>query len=250
MEPGWCISIRGLGKSFFDRRNGEDIQALDHVTLDIRGSEFLCLVGPSGCGKSTLLNILAGFEKPTEGEVVIDSSYGTPAMVFQEHALFPWRTVIDNVVFGPEMRGIPREERYQAAAQYIEMIGLGGFENRYPHELSGGMRQRVALARALANNPKILLMDEPFASLDAQTKFILQQEFLRIWELTRKTVVYVTHAIDEAVSMGDRVVVMTRRPGKIKDILEIDLDRRERDSHLYLFRERVWNSLKEEIPKL
>jgi NitT/TauT family transport system ATP-binding protein len=250
VKTGVCISIRGLSKSFIDPREGHHVLALDNIALEVHDGEFLSIVGPSGCGKSTLLSILAGFEKPTEGEVLIDRTRHSPAMVFQEHALFPWRSVIDNVAFGPEMRGVPKSKRYEMAATYIEMVGLQRFERRYPHELSGGMRQRVALARALINDPNILLMDEPFASLDAQTKFILQQEFLRIWELTHKTIVYVTHAIDEAVSMGTRVVVFTRRPGKVKEILAVELGRDRRESDLYPIRERVWNSLKEEIPKL
>lgn len=244
------ISIKGLSKAFSDRHAGDDVLALENVNLDIYGGEFLCIVGPSGCGKSTLLNILAGFERPTQGEVIFDRSERPPAMVFQEHALFPWRTLIDNVAFGPEMRGVPRADRYRLADEYIGMVGLGGFEKRYPDELSGGMKQRVALARALINDPNVLLMDEPFASLDAQTKLILQQEFLRILDLTRKTVVYVTHGIDEAVSMGDRVVIMTRRPGKVKGIVSIDLTRSRQGSDLHVFREQVWNSLKEEIPRL
>lgn len=250
MKAPACISIKGVYKTFVDRHEGREVLALEDVSLDIHAGEFLCVVGPSGCGKSTLLNILAGFEQPTQGEVIVDRPERPPAMVFQEHALFPWRTVIDNVAFGPEMRGVPRADRYRRASSYIEMVGLGGFEKQYPDELSGGMRQRVALARALINDPKILLMDEPFASLDAQTKYILQQEFLRIRDLAAKTVVYVTHAIDEAVWMGDRVVIMTRRPGRVKEIVPIDVARSRRESGLHPFREHIWNALKEELPRL
>ena len=244
------IAIKGLYKSFTDRRAGQDVSALENLSLDIHEGEILSIVGPSGCGKSTLLNILAGFEAPTQGEVIIHGPQHVPAMVFQEHALFPWRTVLDNVAFGPEMRGISRAERYERALQYIEMVGLSTFTRRYPYELSGGMKQRVALARALINDPEILLMDEPFAALDAQTKLILQQEFLRILEVARKTVIYVTHAIDEAVGMGNRVVIFTRRPGRVKEIVPIPLGHSRSESDVYTYRERVWHSLKEEIPRL
>ncbi len=247
------ISIKGLRKAFLDRRSRREVCALDGIDLEVADGELLCIVGPSGCGKSTLLNILAGFEQPTEGAALVEGPEGDrrpPAVVFQEHALFPWRTVIDNVAFGPEMRGVARRARHDAARRYLELVGLTGFETLYPHQLSGGMRQRVGLARALATEPSVLLMDEPFASLDAQTKFILQQELLRIWELTGKTIVYITHAIDEAVYMGERVVVMTRRPGRVKAVVHVDLGRARGERELSGFREQVWDLLKEEIPRL
>ena len=193
--------------------------------------EFLIFLGPSGCGKSTLLQIIAGLERPSGGDVRAATRAADGArrkltsMVFQEYALFPWRTVLENVVFGPEVRKVPRAARDAAARRLIEMVHLGGFEHRYPHELSGGMRQRVALARALANDPEILLFDEPLAALDAQTRRVLQDELVRIWAETGKTFMYVTHSLQEAVLLGTRIVVMTARPGRIKQIVPVSLPR-------------------------
>ena len=205
--------------------------ALESFTLDVAAGEFLIFLGPSGCGKSTLLQIVAGLERPSAGEVRA-AARGADArgrkltsMVFQEYALFPWRTVLENVVFGPEVRKVPRAARDAAARRLIEMVHLGGFEHRYPHELSGGMRQRVALARALANDPEILLFDEPLAALDAQTRRVLQDELVRIWAETGKTFIYVTHSLQEAVLLGTRIVVMTARPGRIKQIVQVSLPR-------------------------
>ena len=197
------------------------VQALDPLTLDLAENAFLCLVGPSGCGKSTLLNLLAGFDVPTTGRVLMDGRLVTGpdpkrGVVFQQGALFTWMNVTENVAFGPRATGKSAAEATRVAARYIEMVGLGGFAKRYPYELSGGMQQRVGIARALANDPEILLMDEPFAALDAQTRELLQEEIKRIWQETRKTVLWITHSIEEALFLATEVVVMSARPGRIK----------------------------------
>jgi NitT/TauT family transport system ATP-binding protein len=221
------IRIDRLGKTF-----GEDaaqVRALDEFTLTVDDGEFVCLVGPSGCGKTTALRIVAGLEKASSGkvEIVHDASSQRPqnAMVFQEHGLFPWMTVAQNAAYSLEMRGIGKAERAARVAPFLEMIGLTRFADHYPQQLSGGMRQRVSLARALVADPEILLMDEPFAALDAHNKLILQQELLRIWEGSAKTVLFITHAIDEAIALGDRIVVMTAQPGRIKAIVPVDFPR-------------------------
>ncbi len=204
------------------------LDALDHIDLSIADGEFCCIVGPSGCGKTTLLRILAGLEVPTEGEVEIEpSGSGRPlnSMVFQEQSVFPWLTVEANVGYGLRMRRVPRKHRREIVRSFLAMVGLDGFAAAYPYQLSGGMKQRVALARAFANDPDVLLMDEPFASLDEQTKIVLQGELLRIWESSRKTVVFITHSIDEAVLLADRVLVMTARPGWIKAEVRIPFPR-------------------------
>jgi len=222
------IQIRNLHKVFRDPRTKEEIKALEDINIDINDKEFFCLLGPSGCGKSTILNVMAGFELPTSGTIQVDShdpSRPLTAMVFQEHALFPWLTVIQNILFGPSVRYIPKAEQEEIAKDLIAIVGLEGFESKYPHELSGGMRQRVALARALANDAEVLLMDEPFASVDFQTRRILQKELLRIWSLTEKTIVYVTHDVPEAVLLADRIAILSPRPGRIKRIFNIDLPR-------------------------
>lgn len=222
-------SIRNLSKVFHVERTGEEVCALEDVNLDIKRSEFIVVLGPSGCGKSTLLYILGGLETLTKGEISFHVSHTegkkTTCTVFQEYALFPWRTVKDNIIFGPEVRGVSPEHREEIAHKFLELVDLMGFENRYPHELSGGMRQRVALARALANDPEILLFDEPLAALDAQTRRVLQDELVNIWAKTKKTFVYVTHSLEEAVLLGDRIVLMTARPGRIKEILEVNAKR-------------------------
>jgi len=217
----------GVPKVRFDRitkcfgKGAEAVQALEPVTLDIAEGAFTCLLGPSGCGKSTLLNILAGFERPTAGEVFMD---GQPVqgpdprrgVVFQQGALFTWMNVRDNVAFGPLATGKSQAEAGRIADRFLEMVGLAGFARRYPYELSGGMQQRVGIARALANDPEILLMDEPFAALDAQTRELLQEEIKRIWHETRKTVLWITHSIDEALFLATDIAVMSARPGRIK----------------------------------
>src|SRR5947209_15327478 len=212
------VRLRGLTKCFFVK--GRRVEALAGIDLDIQAGEFLCVVGPSGCGKTTLLRMLAGLEQQTSGsiEVARDGSSARPlnSMVFQEQSIFPWMSVRDNVAFGLKARGVARRARYEAVLPMIRAIGLEGFEDALPHQLSGGMKQRVSLARAFANDPEILLMDEPFAALDEQTKLVMQAELLRIWEgasgqpgegATRKTVLYVTHSIDEAIVLADRIVV-------------------------------------------
>ncbi len=222
------LVIDHVSKTYRDRA-GRSIEALADVTLTVEAEEFVALLGPSGCGKSTLLNMAAGLLSATTGTVWVD---GTPpagrpvtAMVFQEFALFPWRTVQANVEFGLEEAGVAAGERARRAGEYIELTGLHGFETRYPHQLSGGMRQRVGIARALAVEPAMLLMDEPFSALDAQTRQLMQEELLGIWERTRKTILYVTHNIQEAVYMADRVVVLSRRPGRVLAEVPIELKR-------------------------
>jgi NitT/TauT family transport system ATP-binding protein len=224
------IRIEDVRKEF-PVRGGGTFTALDGVTLDIADGEFLVVVGPSGCGKSTLLDLLGGLTRPDAGRVLLDGREVTgPALdrgiVFQQYALFPWRTALRNIEFGLEAKGLPRRERAEVARHHLDLVGLTGFEDRYPHELSGGMKQRVAIARSLAYDPDVLLMDEPFAALDAQTRDSLQDELLRIWAKTGKTVVFITHGIDEAVYLGGRVAVLTSRPGRVKKIVDIELGSR------------------------
>ncbi len=221
------ITIDRLAKSF-----GEDEQrtiALQDFSLSVGDGEFVCIVGPSGCGKTTVLRIVAGLETPGSGSVAIapGAASGQPqnAMVFQEHGLFPWMTVIDNVAYSLEMQGISKRRRRERVMPFLAKIGLERFGAHYPQQLSGGMRQRVSLARAFVADPDILLMDEPFAALDAQNKLILQEELLRIWEGSSKTVLFITHGIDEAIALGDRIVVMSAQPGRIKEIVPIDFPR-------------------------
>ena len=221
------IMVKDLVK-IFETRRGET-HALNGVNLTIGDGEFVCIVGPSGCGKTTMLRIMAGLETPTSGSVEMRRSSGDErplnAMVFQEFSLFPWMTVMDNVAFGLEMRGVPKKERQERAMSFIEKVGLSRFHNHYPHQLSGGMKQRVSLARAFVTDPEVLLMDEPFANLDAQNKLLLQDELVRIWEEFRKTVVFITHSIDEAILLGDRVVAMTAAPGAVKEIFHVGFPR-------------------------
>jgi ABC-type nitrate/sulfonate/bicarbonate transport system ATPase subunit len=215
----------------FKREGFEAIEAVAPTTLAVEAEEFVCLLGPSGCGKSTLLNLAAGFERPTSGRVTFDGvevagPHHTRGVVFQDGALFPWLTALENVCYGPRIRGSASHKA--AGAEMLEAVGLSGFADRYPHELSGGMRQRVAIARALANEPELLLMDEPFGALDAQTRIVMQQLLLDIWQRDRRTVLFITHDIDEAILLGDRVVVMSARPGRIKQELRIELARPRR----------------------
>lgn len=207
-----------------------EFQVLKNVNLTVKKEEFLVIVGPSGCGKSTFLDMIAGLAQPTSGEIYMDKKLITgPALdrgiVLQGYALFPWRSVRKNVEFGLEIKNVPKKERAEISQRFIDLVHLNGFEDRYPHELSGGMKQRVAIARALAYDPEVLLMDEPFAAVDAQTREVLQGELLRIWEKTKKTIIFVTHSIDEAIFLADRVVVMSANPGTIKDIIQIELPR-------------------------
>ena len=234
--------------------------ALEDITLDVKSGEFLALVGPSGCGKSTLLDLLGGLEAPTSGRILLD---GRPiegpardrGIVFQQYALFPWRTAVQNVEFGLDIAGLKSKARREKALHYLDLVGLSAFANRYPHELSGGMKQRVAIARSLAYDPEVLMMDEPFAALDAQTRETLQSELLRIWRRTGKTIVFITHGIDEAVVLGQRVAVMTSRPGRIKQIIEVpEVLRSETEDVRSLpafgaVRHEVWTLLRDEVLK-
>jgi NitT/TauT family transport system ATP-binding protein len=234
--------------------------ALDDITLDVKSGEFLALVGPSGCGKSTLLDLLGGLEAPTSGRILLD---GRPivgpardrGIVFQQYALFPWRTAVQNVEFGLDIAGLKSKVRREKALHYLDLVGLSAFANRYPHELSGGMKQRVAIARSLAYDPEVLMMDEPFAALDAQTRETLQGELLRIWRRTGKTIVFITHGIDEAVVLGQRVAIMTSRPGRIKQIIEVpEVLRSETEDVRSLpafgaVRHEVWTLLRDEVLK-
>jgi len=218
------IAVSGF-RHFFDTTDGP-VQATDTVDMRIRAGEFVTLVGPSGCGKTTLLKAIAGFIRPTEGTIHCDGNLVRApgrerGVVFQELAILPWRTVRRNIGHGLEIAGVPRAERAQTVSRLIELTGLVGFEDRYPHELSGGMRQRVAVARTWAADPDVILMDEPFAAVDAMTRLTLQEELARLCAATNKTVFFITHSVDEAVFLGDRVLVMTRRPGRIKAVIEV-----------------------------
>jgi NitT/TauT family transport system ATP-binding protein len=251
LKPGQSVVVDG--------RETNAITVLDGLDLAIRKGEFITLVGPSGSGKSVLLDIIAGLTTATGGDTRIDGQIITGpdprmAYVFQQYALFPWRTALENVEYALEVRGVGRKERRQKARHFLNIFGLGGFEDRYPAQLSGGMQQRVAIARSLSTDPEVLLMDEPFAALDAQTRDILQSELLRIWERIETTVVFVTHSIDEAVYLADRVVAMTARPGIVKEIIDIDLPR-PRDAEIRntpefaAYRGRVWDVLRDEVTK-
>ena len=223
------LTVKDVSKTF-ETNTGERLRAVDSVSLSVSRNDFVCIVGPSGCGKSTLLRIAAGLEPATSGSIFfrehdVRRPHPDIGMVFQEYSLFPWLQVMDNVASGPEFSGVKKTERLKIAAHYLEVVGMYEFSDAFPHELSGGMRQRVAIARAFANDPEILLMDEPFGSLDAHTRILLQKELLRIWETHRKTVLFVTHSVDEAVYLADRVVIISARPGKITEILEINMER-------------------------
>ncbi|MFD1536086.1 ABC transporter ATP-binding protein [Nonomuraea guangzhouensis] len=250
------IEFVSVTKEFAVRGSDRPFAAVSDISLDVAEGEFLTLVGPSGCGKSTLLDLLTGLTLPTRGEIRID---GVPVtgpgldrgIVFQQYALFPWRTAVANVEFGLEAKGVPRRERRERARGYLDLVGLRGFDERYPHELSGGMRQRVAIARSLAYDPDILLMDEPFAALDAQTRESLQEELLRIWNKTGKTIVFITHGIDEAVYLGQRVAVMTPSPGRIRAVVPVSFASREGDLRadpvFGEYRHAIWTLLREEV---
>lgn len=217
-----CLSYR--------TQNGERLLALDHINLQVKTGEFVCIVGPSGCGKSTLLLLIAGLHQQTSGQILVDGKpvQGTGTdriMIFQEHGLFPWLTVGQNVEFGMKMKGISKAEREEKTRYYLRLVHLGKFKDSYIHQLSGGMRQRVAIARALATEPDVLLMDEPFAALDAQTRDLLHDELERIWSETGRTIIFVTHNVREAIRLGDRVVLMTFRPGRVKSEFPVQLPR-------------------------
>jgi len=244
------LEIRDVTKTF--KTEEGELKALDRFNVAVKPSEFLCIIGPSGCGKSTLLRLIAGLDEPSSGAIILDGKElkgPSPdrGMVFQEYSLFPWRTVLKNVTFGLELQKMAKQERYRIAKEYIELVGLKGFENMYPYELSGGMKQRVAIARAIAPEPSILLMDEPFGSVDAQTRNALQEELLEIWQRTKKTIVFVTHSVDEAVYLADRVAVMTARPGTLIKCAGIDIPRPRKRTSMEAneFREKLlmWLSL-------
>jgi NitT/TauT family transport system ATP-binding protein len=254
------IQVENVSKTYVSPRNGEEVEALRGVSLTVHSHEFVAIVGPSGCGKSTLLSLVAGLLRPSAGVVLFD---GAPVsgpgpergVLFQDYALFPWLTVRDNVGFGPRARGLARDERERISREYIRLVGLSGFEGKYPCELSGGMRQRCALARMLANEPRVWLMDEPFAAVDLQTRMLLQQELLRLWGDDRETrsrrpVMFVTHGIDEAVFLADRVLVLGRRPGRLKAAIDIDLARpraKHRNSPaIGVLVERIWELIRDE----
>jgi NitT/TauT family transport system ATP-binding protein len=248
------IQIEGVSKWFGGTTH--PTPALLDISLEVHTNEFVCLLGPSGCGKSTLLNIVAGFIPPSVGRVLADgTAVAAPGpdrgVVFQEYALFPWLTVEENVEFGPKLKGIPRPERQQVAEKYLDLVGLSAHRRKFPAQLSGGMKQRVAIARALANNPTVILMDEPFGSLDAQTREVMQEELSRLQRLEHKTILFVTHSIREAVYLADRVVVMTSSPGRIKDIVRVDLSEpRDKFSQEFTHYESdITHILKEEVEK-
>jgi len=249
------VLIDHISKVYIDR-HGEVTEALRDIHFDMGDNEFVVVVGPSGCGKSTLLNIIAGLLSSTSGQIIFEGartdSRPLTAVVFQDFALFPWRTVLKNIVYGLEERGLQKAEQLEIAKKYITMVGLQGFENKYPHQLSGGMKQRVSIARALANDPLLLLMDEPFSALDAQTRTLMQYELSRIWEETQKSFLYITHHIQEAVFLGDRVVVLSKRPGRILDIVQIGLPR-PRGEHLIIdkkyleYVDVIWGYIKNQV---
>jgi NitT/TauT family transport system ATP-binding protein len=230
------------------------VSAIENISLSIEEGQFVCFVGPSGCGKSTLLNILAGLDRPTNGQVVLNGQVVTETgpdrvMVFQENALFPWLKVIDNVEFGLKMAGVEKKRRLEISMRYLDLMQLSKFSNLYTYQLSGGMKQRVAIARALVTDPEILLMDEPFAALDSQTRDLLLVELQLIWAKTRKTIVFVTHNILESVCLGDKVIVFTSRPGKIKAEIAVDYrrPRLSEDTELQRYQRRILEELKYEI---
>ena len=258
------LRLAHVGKRFA-LKDGAEAIAVQDLSLDVRGGEFLVVVGPSGCGKTTVLNLLAGLETPTTGTLTLN---GKPiagpgaerGVMFQDYALFPWRTVWGNIeyglVYGPAGHGLARSEREERVRRYVDLVGLAGSEQKYPHQLSGGMRQRVALARLMANEPDVLLMDEPLAALDAQTRLVLQGELLRIWgqdrpATERRTVVFITHAIDEAVFLADRVAVMTTQPGRLKALLDVPLARPRNDATRTLpefqaLSQHIWTLIRDE----
>jgi NitT/TauT family transport system ATP-binding protein len=232
------LELRHLAKTYFDPYAGSHVTAVHDVSLDVQQGEFVSLVGPSGCGKTTILNMVAGFIPISSGEILLNGKVVSGpgpdrGVVFQSFALFPWKTVLENVGFGPKMRGVPKAERDKIAHEYLALAGLSHAANRYPNELSGGMQQRVGVVRALANNPEVLLMDEPFASVDAQTRMTLQEELTRIWQERRPTVIFITHDVPEAVFLANRVVVLSK--GRVLDQVEVSLPR-----------PRVWDELIED----
>lgn len=245
------LQARNVSLEYFQSRTGTSLLALDRISLDIEEGEFVSIVGPSGCGKTTFLSVVDGLIKATDGEILVDGAPVTRpgpdrAVVFQDASLLPWRTVLENVIYGLECIGVRKREARERARHFIDMVGLAGFEKAYPHELSGGMQQRVNLARALVMDPKILLMDEPFAALDAQTREAMQEELLRIWKKAAKTVLFITHQIDEAVFLSDRVIVFSARPGRLRADIKVELERPrslriKRDPRFHALEDRIWS---------
>ena len=220
------ITVSDVWQEYPTERNGGRLTALSAIDLEVAPGEFVSVVGPSGCGKSSLLELIAGLQRPTRGEIRVNSDHGgAPVLILQEAALLPWLTTLGNVEFGLKLRKVPWAERRRIALEQLAMVGLSDFANARPHQLSGGMKQRAAIARALALDPPVLLMDEPFAAVDAQTRGVLHNELLRIWAATGKTIVFVTHSVPEAVFLADRVVLMSARPGRIRDVVEVNLPR-------------------------
>ena len=254
------IDIVGLTKRYLTPK-GETFTAIQNVNLRVEPGEFCAIVGPTGCGKSTTLAQVSGLERPSAGSVsvhdrIVEGITSGVSYMFQADALFPWKTVLGNVLIGPVLLGTPKKEATLLARDWLRRVGLAGFEDRYPHQLSGGMRKRVAMAAALINNPRILLMDEPFGALDVQTKAIMQNELLQLWEELRPSVLFITHDLDEAVALADKVVIMTSSPGTIKDVFEIDLPRPRGDVQKIRHEERflelqgqIWESLKDEVTR-
>jgi NitT/TauT family transport system ATP-binding protein len=254
------LEFVSVSKTFAVRsgRPGEKFSALENVSFRVEPGQFMVLVGPSGCGKSTLIDLLGGLSRPTSGQILLDGEPITGpglnrGIVFQQYALFPWRTALENVEFGLEAKGVGKAERREIARAHLDLVGLTGFEGRFPHELSGGMKQRVAIARSLAYDPEVLLMDEPFAALDAQTRESLQVELLRIWEKSGTTILFITHGIDEAVTLGQRIAVMTSRPGRIKCIIDVPADFRQGTEDIRSLpefgqlRHEIWSLLRNEV---
>lgn len=247
------ILIRNLSKTF------NNLTAVDDLSIDIASGEFFMIVGPSGCGKTTLLRILAGLEQPTSGHYEISTAPGSTrpenSMVFQGDSLFPWMTVWDNAAYGLRMRSVPAAQIKEVVGHYLDRTGLTRFARAYPHQLSGGMRQRVSIARAFANDPHILLMDEPFSALDAQNKLLLQEELLRIWDENKKTVLFITHSVDEAVILGDRIMVMTAQPGRVKSIIKVPFGRPrnvmdlQREPEFGRLVHQIWTELRDEVDR-
>ena len=252
------LKIVNLKKTYFDFNHVASVTALEKVNLEIYENEFFSLVGPSGCGKSTLLYILAGLLKQTDGEIFFDHApiHGPSAergMVFQEWALLPWKTVYENIELGLKLRRVPKADRTAVIDRFLRLVNLEKFVDKYPYELSGGMKQRVGLARALANNPRVIFFDEPFASVDAQTRLTLQEELLRIWMEEKKTMLLVTHSVDEAIFLSERIGVMSSRPGKIKEIVRIDLPRPrtwseiQDHAHFHKLRNHILEAVRQEV---
>lgn len=260
MDDAARIDIIGLTRRYLTPK-GETFTAIDNVTFAVEPGQFCAIVGPTGCGKSTTLAQVSGLERPSEGSVLVggqrvDGITGGVSYMFQADSLFPWKTVLGNVMMGPILLGTPKAEATKVALDWVRRVGLAGFEDRYPHQLSGGMRKRVAMAAALINRPRILLMDEPFGALDVQTKAIMQGELLHLWEELRPSVLFITHDLDEAVTLSDRVVIMTSSPGTVKNIFDIDLPRPRGDvqtlRHEPQFQEiqgQIWASLKDEVTR-